>query len=161
MPRFLILIEKANGNFSAYCPDILGCISTGDTIEETKENMREALKLHLRWFLEDGLPIPHTRTIVDYIDIPDNEIISASDEIRAYTFKKYVEPAKKQGIDKVKIKVREVHKALGYRNSLPLVYEAIGSDTFQKTYAIRLMEKEGDPTLRGSRLVLTFAIDNN
>jgi len=153
LSRFLILIEKANGNFSAYCPDILGCISTGDTIEETKENMREAIKLHLASLLEDGVPVPKQETVVDYMEIPDEEIVSESDEIRDYTYKKYIAPAKKQGIDKVKIRVREVHKALGYRNSLPLVYEAIGSDTFQKTYAICLTEKEGDPTLQGSRLI--------
>ncbi|GEM_PF-861319 len=161
MPRFLMIIEKANKNFSAYLPDLPGCISVGETLEETKENMLGAIKLHLASLLEDGIPIPEEETMVDYIDIPDEEIVSESDEIRAYTFKKYIEPARKQGIDKVKIKVRDVHKALGFRNSLPLVYEAIGSPTFQKTYAVRLAEKEGDPTRKGVKLVLTFAIDNN
>lgn len=161
MPRFLIVIEKADNNYSAYCPDILGCAATGKTPEETVENMREAIKLHLRWILEDGEPIPRPQTLVEYIDIPDDEIISVSDEIRDYAYKSYIEPARKQGINKVKIKVRDVHKALGFRNSLPLVYEAIGSHTFQKTYSVRLTEKEGDPTREGSKLLLTFAIDNN
>ena len=161
MPRFLIVIEKADNNFSAYSPDLLGCVSVGDTLEETKRNMREAIKLHLASLLEDGVPVPKQETVVDYIEIPDEEIVSESDEVRAYTFQKYIEPARKQGIDKVKIKVRDVHKALGFRNSLPLVYEAIGSPTFQKSYAVRLAEKEGDPTRQGSKLVLTFAIDNN
>lgn len=158
MPRFLMIIETSNKSFSAYLPDLPGCISVGETLEETKENMRGAIKMHLASLLEDGVPVPNEETLADYIEIPDEEIMSESDEIRNYAFKKYIEPARKQGKDRVKIKVRDVHKALGYRNSLPLVYEAIGSDTFQKSYAVRLADQEGDPTRQGSKLVLTFAV---
>lgn len=58
MHRFLVVIEKAGGNYSAYSPDLPGCVATGDTYEEAEENMHEALKLHLEGLQEDGLPIP-------------------------------------------------------------------------------------------------------
>ncbi len=49
-----ICIEKAEGNYAAYAPEVLGCVTTGRTIEETKESMLEALKFHLEGMLEDG-----------------------------------------------------------------------------------------------------------
>ena len=56
--EYTIIIEKAKGNYSAYCPDLPGCISTGNTIEETKENMREAIQLHIELMKEQGEEIP-------------------------------------------------------------------------------------------------------
>ncbi len=67
--RFLIIIEKANDNFSAYSPDLPGCIATGKTPHETRENMAEAIKLHLQGLKEDGLPIPHAVASADYINV--------------------------------------------------------------------------------------------
>ena len=61
MYKFLMIIEKANGNYSAYSPDLLGCIATGKTVEETKRNMREAVEMHLKGLIEDGLAIPEPR----------------------------------------------------------------------------------------------------
>jgi predicted RNase H-like HicB family nuclease len=46
--KFVIVIEKAEKNYSAYSPDLPGCIATGKTAEETEENMREAIEMHLR-----------------------------------------------------------------------------------------------------------------
>jgi len=60
MYRFLIVIEKANGNFSAYCPDLPGVAATGKTQEETERNMHEAVELHVRGMLEDKMPIPES-----------------------------------------------------------------------------------------------------
>jgi len=67
--RYAIVIEKAENNYAAYVPDLLGCIATGQTIEETEKEIREAIDLHLRGMREDGLPIPEPSSSVDYVDI--------------------------------------------------------------------------------------------
>lgn len=56
--EYTIVIEKAEGNYSSYCPDLPGCVSTGSTPEETKENMREAIKAHIELMEEQGEEIP-------------------------------------------------------------------------------------------------------
>jgi predicted RNase H-like HicB family nuclease len=56
--KFLIVIERAEGNLSAYVPDLPGCVTTGRTREEVLANMRKAIDLHLEGMLEDGEPIP-------------------------------------------------------------------------------------------------------
>lgn len=58
MHRFLIVIEKADRNYSAYCPDLPGCVATGDTREETERNMYESVRFHVAGMIEDGEPIP-------------------------------------------------------------------------------------------------------
>ena len=67
--RYAIVIEKAEGNYSAYVPDLPGCVATGQTIEETEQQIREAIDLHLRGMREDGLPIPEPSSSVDYVEI--------------------------------------------------------------------------------------------
>ena len=67
--RYAIVIEKADNNYSAYVPDLPGCVATGQTTEETEQQIREAIDLHLRGMREDGLPIPEPSSSVDYIDI--------------------------------------------------------------------------------------------
>lgn len=67
--RYAIVIEKAENNYAAYVPDLPGCVATGQTIEETEQQIREAVDLHLRGMREDGLPIPEPSSSVDYIDI--------------------------------------------------------------------------------------------
>jgi predicted RNase H-like HicB family nuclease len=69
MYRFLIVIEKVNGNYSAYCPDLPGCIATGKTREETEHNMQEAVEMHVQGMLEDQLPIPKSVAIAEYIAV--------------------------------------------------------------------------------------------
>ena len=69
MYRFLIVIEKANGNFSAYSPDLPGCVATGTTQEETKRNMHEAVELHVRAMLEDRTPVPQSGAQAEYVAI--------------------------------------------------------------------------------------------
>ncbi|MGH9874841.1 MAG: type II toxin-antitoxin system HicB family antitoxin [Pyrinomonadaceae bacterium] len=66
--RYAMIIEKGERNYSAYFPDLPGCIATGKTLEELKQAMREALELHLRGMREDGLPIPEP-SMVDYVAI--------------------------------------------------------------------------------------------
>ena len=60
--RYLVIIAKGKRNYSAYSPDVLGCVSTGKTREDVEKNMQEALQGHIEWMLEDGdpLPMPHT-----------------------------------------------------------------------------------------------------
>ncbi len=57
MYRFLVVIERANGNYSAYAPDLPGCGATGKTGEETERNMHEAIEMHVRGLLEYHLPM--------------------------------------------------------------------------------------------------------
>lgn len=56
MRRFLIVIEKAGKNYSAYSPDLPGCVATGATREETEKRMHGAIELHIKGLIEDGLP---------------------------------------------------------------------------------------------------------
>jgi predicted RNase H-like HicB family nuclease len=67
--RFLVVIEKAGGNYSAYAPDLPGCVATGKTLEETERNMHDAIRLHLQGLQEDGLPIPTPEAHSEYMAI--------------------------------------------------------------------------------------------
>jgi predicted RNase H-like HicB family nuclease len=67
--RYAIVIEKAEGNYSAYVPDLPGCVATGATVEEVEAQIREAIEFHLEGMREDGLPIPPPASRVDYVDV--------------------------------------------------------------------------------------------
>lgn len=67
MYRFLIVVEKANGNYSAYAPDLPGCVATGATPEETEQNMHEAIEMHVQGLKEDKLPIPASSSFAEYV----------------------------------------------------------------------------------------------
>jgi predicted RNase H-like HicB family nuclease len=67
--RYAIVIEKAGANYSAYVPDLPGCVATGATIEETEGAIREAIVLHLEGMREDGAPIPPPSSHVDYVEV--------------------------------------------------------------------------------------------
>jgi len=69
MHRFLIVIEKANGNYSSYSPDLPGCVATGTTREEAEQNMYEAIELHIQGLKEDGLSIPQSNSFAEYIAV--------------------------------------------------------------------------------------------
>jgi len=69
MLRYLIVIEKANNNFSAYSPDLPGCIATGKTRPETLQNMRKAIEMHVHGLLEDKLPVPQPVASAEYVAI--------------------------------------------------------------------------------------------
>jgi predicted RNase H-like HicB family nuclease len=69
MERFLIIVEKANGNYSAYCPDLPGCVATGKTREEVIKRMGEAIKLHLEGMREDNIPLPRIKSFAEYISL--------------------------------------------------------------------------------------------
>ncbi len=67
--KYVVVIKKAGKNYSAYLPDVPGCVAAGDTPEETLKLLAEALKMHLNGLREDGLPIPKPTTKTDYIAI--------------------------------------------------------------------------------------------
>ncbi len=66
--RYAVVIEKANGNYSAYVPDLPGCVATGKTRVEVDTHIREAIRFHLDGLREDGLPIPDAEAACDYVD---------------------------------------------------------------------------------------------
>ena len=68
MERYLIVIEKSETGFSSYSPDVLGCIATGKTLNQTIANMKSALAFHLQGLLEDGEEIPKPRGVQSYLD---------------------------------------------------------------------------------------------
>jgi predicted RNase H-like HicB family nuclease len=68
--RFLIIIEKANGNYSAYSPDLPGCVATGETHDEVTRNMYEAIEMHVRGLIEDELPVPESHSLAEYVALP-------------------------------------------------------------------------------------------
>ena len=67
--RYAIVIEKAENNYAAYVPDLLGCVATGQTLEEVEQQIREAIEFHIRGMREDGLPIPEPASCVEYIEV--------------------------------------------------------------------------------------------
>ena len=67
--QYTVIIENAGNNYSAYVPDLPGCISTGKTVEETKKNIQEAIEMHLEGMREDGLPIPEPTSTAVVVDV--------------------------------------------------------------------------------------------
>ena len=67
--KYAVVIEKAEGNYSAYVPDLPGCVATGATIEEVEAEMREAIAFHVEGMREDGLPVPAPTSQVEYIEL--------------------------------------------------------------------------------------------
>ncbi len=66
--RYAIVIEKANGNYSAYVPDLPGCVAAGATVEAVGAEMREAIRFHIEGLKADGLAVPSPTSIADYIE---------------------------------------------------------------------------------------------
>lgn len=67
--RYAVVIEKAVGNFSAYVPDLPGCVATGATVEDVEREIREAIAFHLEGLRQDGFAIPAPTSKVEYIDL--------------------------------------------------------------------------------------------
>ena len=67
--KYTIIIESGKGNYSAYVPDLPGCVATGDTKGELIRNMKEAIELHIEGMLEDGEPIPKPFVISEQIEV--------------------------------------------------------------------------------------------
>jgi predicted RNase H-like HicB family nuclease len=69
MQRYLIVLEPTATGFSAYSPDLPGCVATGATQPEVEVRMREAIELHLEGLREDGEPVPAAQTIATYVEV--------------------------------------------------------------------------------------------
>lgn len=68
--RYAVVIEKAEGNYAAYVPDLPGCVAVGDTIEEIEREIQEAIEFHLEGLRAEGLPVPEPSSRVEYIEVP-------------------------------------------------------------------------------------------
>ena len=66
--RYAVVIENAGSNFSAYVPDLPGCVATGATLAEAEEAIREAIEFHLDGLRQDGSPIPPPSSTVEYVE---------------------------------------------------------------------------------------------
>ena len=66
--RFAVVIEKAEGNYSAYVPDLPGCVATGATVEDVEREIRDAIRFHIEGLREDGLPVPPPTSIAEYVE---------------------------------------------------------------------------------------------
>ncbi|MGQ0486373.1 MAG: type II toxin-antitoxin system HicB family antitoxin [Hyphomicrobiales bacterium] len=66
--RFAIIIERTGNNFSAYVPDLPGCVAAGETARDVKREIREAIRFHIEGLREDGLPVPAPTSIAGYVE---------------------------------------------------------------------------------------------
>jgi predicted RNase H-like HicB family nuclease len=69
MKRFLVIYEQTDRNYSAYSPDLPGCVATGTTKRQVASNMRKAIQMHLEGLREDRMPIPRSRVSAEYIQV--------------------------------------------------------------------------------------------
>ena len=67
--RYAIVIEDAGNNYSAYVPDLPGCVATGATLKETEKTIREAIEFHIESLKEDNLPVPKASSRVEYVEV--------------------------------------------------------------------------------------------
>ena len=67
--RYAVVIEKGEGNFGAYVPDLPGCVATGATIEETEREIQEAIEFHIEGLRADGQKIPEPSSRVEYVEV--------------------------------------------------------------------------------------------
>jgi predicted RNase H-like HicB family nuclease len=66
--RYAVVVEKAEGNYSAYVPDLPGCVATGETVATVEQEIRAAIRFHIDGLEADGLPIPAPSSIAEHID---------------------------------------------------------------------------------------------
>ena len=67
--RYAIVVEKAGNNYSAYAPDLPGCVATGSSVKEAEKEIQAAIQFHIDGLREDGLPIPAPSSVVEYLEI--------------------------------------------------------------------------------------------
>ena len=68
MTRYAVVIEKAEGNYSAYVPDLPGCVATGDTVEAVEVEIRNAIRFHIDGLKADGVAVPAPTSIAEYVE---------------------------------------------------------------------------------------------
>jgi predicted RNase H-like HicB family nuclease len=82
MEKYLVVVQKASGNYGAYSPDVLGCVAVGDTVEETLTSYQEALAFHFEGMAEDGDELPEPKGIQHWLnegEISDSDILAFVD----------------------------------------------------------------------------------
>ena len=67
--RYVIVIEKATGNYSVYVPDLPGCVATAATVEAAEAEIREVIRFHIDGLKEDGLPVPEPTSMAEYAEV--------------------------------------------------------------------------------------------
>lgn len=67
--RYAVVLEKAKRNYSAYVPDLPGCVATGKTVQETLSAIREAIEFHIEGLVDDHESVPDPGTLVDYVEV--------------------------------------------------------------------------------------------
>ncbi|BAY92545.1 MULTISPECIES: type II toxin-antitoxin system HicB family antitoxin [unclassified Tolypothrix] len=67
--RYTVLIEKGETSYGAYVPDLPGCVAVGETLEEVKRIIAEAIEFHIEGMLEEGLPVPHPANIAHEVEV--------------------------------------------------------------------------------------------
>ena len=68
MMRYAVVIEKAGDNYSAYVPDLPGCVATAKSVAELERELREAIRFHIEGLKEDGLPVPPPSAVAEYVE---------------------------------------------------------------------------------------------
>ena len=66
--RYAVVIEKADGNYSAYVPDLPGCVATGDSVATVEREIRAAIRFHIEGLKEDGFPVPAPTSLANYVE---------------------------------------------------------------------------------------------
>jgi predicted RNase H-like HicB family nuclease len=69
MKRYLVVFEKANSNWSAFVPDLPGCVAAADTKEETAQLIREAIEFHIEGMVMGGLSVPEPSAVAEEISV--------------------------------------------------------------------------------------------
>jgi len=66
--RYAVVIEKAGANYSVYVPDLPGCVATAGSVSEVETKIRDAIRFHIKGLKEDGLPVPASTSIAEYVE---------------------------------------------------------------------------------------------
>jgi len=66
--RYAVVIERAAGNYSAYVPDLPGCVATGETVAAVEDEIRDAIRFHIEGLRSDGLPVPEPSSLAEYVE---------------------------------------------------------------------------------------------
>ncbi len=72
MHKFLIVFEKTETGYSAFCPDLPGCVATGNNLNEVEKNIYDAIEMHIEGLKEDNLPIPESKAFSEYVVFKDD-----------------------------------------------------------------------------------------
>jgi predicted RNase H-like HicB family nuclease len=69
--KYAVIIEAGAQNYSAYVPDLPGCVATGKTLDELKQRLREAINFHINGLREEGLPVPPPTSLCEYVELQE------------------------------------------------------------------------------------------